>query len=230
MLLKDKITSSTIKYKRQIILKKNGQALGWEVLIDSRDLSSKLEKLARKEIIYNVKYNHSLLKRIIFNLVSSNYEREKLRKKMLFINCNIIDLYDSSFLDRLLAVNSILSAMQIELVIEITERKIELVDNWTLYIISTLKSLGLKFAADDYDISGGDFRFRLVKHGLFDFIKVECEGYDTKKLNGLVISSQGAKLIIERIETESQFNEISKCSSVYGLQGYYFGEEESVGI
>lgn len=208
----------------------HGEILGWEVLIDSRMMENKVRELVRTEIINDVSYSCSLLKRIVFNLTSSCHERKKFENKLLFINCEVLDLFESKFLDSLVVTNKVLLEMNIKLVIEITERKKHLVDEELLLILNEAKSRGLKFAADDYDMKGSDFRKYFVKCGLFEYIKVEYDDFNSQNKNNKFKGSQGTKFIVERVETKNQFGKLKSNPDIYGYQGYLFGSEESMGI
>ena len=118
------------------------------------------------------------------------------------------------------------------IIVEITEQELNVDWDKLTERKLLLKSLGFKFAIDDFGIKASNFQ-RVFEFEP-DIIKLDREiivrcNSDKNPLKHLVnlCHNLNKKVIIEGVETEQQFIQAKECQADY-LQGYYFGFPEKI--
>ena len=109
------------------------------------------------------------------------------------------------------------------LVIEITERNIELLDLRSVY---RLFDLGVEFALDDFDLMGQHLDFSLLANECFRFIKIELDmALQYKNTVSEIRESFGKEVIVERVEFQESMLEVMTLHCDY-LQGYLLADPQ----
>lgn len=140
----------------------------------------------------------------------------------VFVNIEPAALY--SVVADIISLRDILTARDVKLVIEITERKPEALN---IALIKEMHDYGVLFALDDYCFSH-DTRCVLLSKACIDYIKVDVNSIrelsdPSVKLN----KYRNQSLIIERVES---VNDLDICLQVkcVGIQGFYLSRSVDI--
>lgn len=165
----------------------------------------------------NISDHNLLLTEIIFKIRRSIKVGNILPNNM-FINMEKFSLLDSYILESLINLNRELIKHEKKLIIEVTERHVEL-DSLIMQVIPKLQDKGITFALDDCVLDNIYHPF--IKY--FDFIKIDIdELYKKNNSHELIyyLIENGKQIVIERISTKEQLD-YALTHPVHYLQGFY---------
>lgn len=213
-----------IEYKYQRICSLNGSVLGIELLIDSAKTIVDKDLNVYSEVIDNYRYTLSLLKRIALSLDENTLINTKLKSINVFINLELEHLNFIEVLEAVDELNEKLIKVGSRLIIEVTERIPNLSVRTYTYALNFLRSVGVSFAVDDFDIKF-DHRLELVDGGAVDFIKLEWDVTLSDEIGAFINKNISSNIILERVEDVSEVkSSLKEFNALWGLQGFYYCE------
>ncbi|MHA2799752.1 EAL domain-containing protein [Vibrio harveyi] len=224
----NKEPSITYKFQEIRSLSEN-VIIGFEFLINASKLSKEDSIMVMTEKISEPKFVTNLINTISFHVDNGNLKNTKYSGKKFFINIERNNICDKYLLGELGRLSKNLGDINIELIIEITERNFCGECKKVKEGLDSLSIMGIPLAADDYDIYNGDFRDIEIVNGTYSYIKVKAPQTHVEKEKIIQFSSKlkkrKEKLIVENVETLTDLN-ILEAIRPFGVQGFLFHKGE----
>ncbi|WP_413282548.1 hypothetical protein [Vibrio sp. MA40-2] len=223
-----------VGYKLEAIVDSDKNIIGYECLVNLRRMS-----VDNAKYLFDIDFNLpfvflNLLKRISNELGREVNEKTELlsllENRKLFMNIERSCVCNRIIVNEIIQFKNYLKTLHIDLIIEVTEREVSVC--WACREITSglieLSNNKVNLAADDYDIYNGDFRVSELH--IYNYVKIEMptnEDEYHKLTSFLKVYKNKVNIILERIESQEEFNRICSkgiTANLKGYQGFTFGK------
>lgn len=203
----------------QSIVDRDNHDYGVQILSRPLYIRDKFESVSFYSTLLPTKHNALLIE--IINKIYIYQQRNNTKGIYFFINIERFSLLDSVVIDKLCELNLFISKFNSKVVIELTERHIEI----NKYIVEAqfkLRDAGMYIALDNFTYQSGLLPSELI----CDFVKMDIS-YIKSMISQVWfidwlyhMEEHGIKMVAERIETQQDYL-LALSLPINYLQGFY---------